>query len=429
MPILPFCSLVFRKNDLMMDKGTIVWVIGRLEAPAGGERLLLEGAKYYREAGYDVHIITWHFDKAALYEGSYENKNIHIIGKKDTPRHQVFKRAFERFNGIFQLVRLLRDLKPRFMVAQGDYDVALVYMASVVTRIPYAYLVFGQMYQYPNDIAKYSLVFRRHLKRIVTNYKGYSSTIPLKRPKSSLVNIITSEVICVVRYFAARKAFVRVVFSEQVKMEVHLVYGKSAVMAKGAFNSDIFSYTPDIVKARSEFGLTIGQKVILSASTLNVKKRIDLILRSFAQVTDTNCVLIVAGKGPEESNLKRLTRELGIESRVQFIGFIPENDLFKVKSMCDFFISLDVADFDISPLEALALGTGLVCTSDLELDDNLKSHKGIFISASDSAPDIATSINMAIKSSLIDQREKLKMYTWAHYFDVILDNFNAKKLV
>ncbi|SDB82923.1 glycosyltransferase family 4 protein [Williamwhitmania taraxaci] len=406
-----------------MEKGTIVWVIGRLEAPAGGERLLLEGAKYYREQGYDVHIITWHFNEAALYDGSYECKNIHIIGKTDTPRNKVFKRAAERLMGVFSLIKLIRLLKPKFMIAQGDYDVALVYFASIFTSTPYAYLVFGQMYQYPKDIAKYSLMFRRHLKGIVTSYKGYSSTIPLKRPKSSLLNVITSEIICVVRYFAARKAFVRVVFSEQVKKEVKLVYGKDAIIAKGAFNSDIFSYIPNIAKAKEELGIAFDQKVVLSASTLNVKKRIDLILQSFSLIKTPNCRLIIAGKGPEEAALQSLTVKLGLESRVQFIGFIPEKDLFKVKSMCDVFISLDVADFDISPLEALALDTRMVCTSDLELDTNLKTHSGIFISASDSEVDVADSIDLALNYKKIDDRDKLKQYTWSHYFDVILTNF------
>lgn len=56
------------------------------------------------------------------------------------------------------------------------------------------------------------------------------------------------------------------------------------------------------------------------------RKRVDLILRSFAQVLKLfpNEKLCIVGSGPLDNDLKKLTKELGISSSVDFIGQVSD---------------------------------------------------------------------------------------------------------
>jgi glycosyltransferase involved in cell wall biosynthesis len=71
--------------------------------------------------------------------------------------------------------------------------------------------------------------------------------------------------------------------------------------------------------------------------------------------------VIIAGKGPEADNLRRQAESLGVIDRVDFIGFIPDeerNRLLRVAN-CAVFPSL-YEPFGIVALEAMALGCPVV---------------------------------------------------------------------
>ncbi|NOU05693.1 MAG: glycosyltransferase [Hyphomicrobiaceae bacterium] len=204
---------------------TIAWVINRFDTVGGGERLLNEGARYYRSLGYRVLIITWHFDAKVLFSGVYEDKDIFVLKTEETPRGAVLKRATSRARPLRTIRRILQEHKVSLVFVQGEYDVALTSLALMGTGIPYRFLIFGQIFQYPHDNGKYAMIFRRHLQRIVNSLPGYKSTIPLAPPTLSLPNRLANELISVVRYRAVRRAQKTFAFSRQVQWETELLFG------------------------------------------------------------------------------------------------------------------------------------------------------------------------------------------------------------
>jgi glycosyltransferase involved in cell wall biosynthesis len=62
---------------------------------------------------------------------------------------------------------------------------------------------------------------------------------------------------------------------------------------------------------------------VLVVSRLNVLKRVHLIIEAMAHVrSKVRC--LIAGEGPEEAALKRLTQERGLAGQVEFLGYVDD---------------------------------------------------------------------------------------------------------
>lgn len=67
-----------------------------------------------------------------------------------------------------------------------------------------------------------------------------------------------------------------------------------------------------------------NRRILLYLGRLGKEKSVDYLLKSFALITKEvdDVDLVLVGDGPERRNLEKMSRELGIERRTHFIGFI-----------------------------------------------------------------------------------------------------------
>jgi glycosyltransferase involved in cell wall biosynthesis len=411
----------------------IVWVVGTLSEVGGGERLLLEGVKYYRSMGIDVHVITWKFNENALFDGVYENKNIISVDSdvSSIKRENILRRGINRLNSFFKFRKIVKQINPDLIICQNEYDCAFLYLSRV--KIPYITLVFGQTFQFPYDIAKYTLTFKKHLNDIRVSTSGYKSTIPKRRPKTSIQNIWVSEVLCYLRYHAVRKSILISTFSKQVQWEVGLLYGRDTIIAKGAFSSSLLNYNanPDVI---NQIKSSPQQSTFLAVNRLVKKKRVDLIIKGFRLFLDKHRIdtkLIIGGTGPEQGSLKELCKDLDLLDYVSFIGYVPEKKILDLTASCNTFLSLDVADFDISPYTALALGKCVIWSNEMDDDDFLKNYPLLY-PVDTTAGDVCEAMYKSLKNSYNTALNKfqndsnLSSYSWEEYFGVILKNAKSK---
>jgi glycosyltransferase involved in cell wall biosynthesis len=93
-------------------------------------------------------------------------------------------------------------------------------------------------------------------------------------------------------------------------------------------------------------------------------KRIDLTIRALAQ-TKGSYSLKIAGKGPHLETLQRLVTELGLGNRVEFLGFVSDEDVVELYAGC-FAVALTPHDEDygFTTLEAFFAGKPVVTTND-----------------------------------------------------------------
>lgn len=88
-------------------------------------------------------------------------------------------------------------------------------------------------------------------------------------------------------------------------------------------------YHPPALEGRyyaGEFG-----DYILSVGRLDRTKRVDLLISALPYCSK-NIGAIIAGKGAERDNLQKLAVKLGVEARVKFLGFVPDEDILKLYS-------------------------------------------------------------------------------------------------
>lgn len=394
---------------------TIAWIINRFDRVGGGERLIQEGARYYRSLGHRVLIVTWHYDDEVLFNGEYEKCDIINLGGEEVTRDNIFKRAWSRAQSLPKLRAVLGEHNVSRVFVQGEYDVALAYLALAFSKLRYRFLIFGQMFQYPHDSAKYALIFRRHLSKIVGSCKGYSDTISLAPPKLKPANWLANELISVVRWFAVRRAEQRFVFSRQLAWETRLLFGADTIKARGAFRAELLDQADDSTATLEKFGLTTG-KYVLSISRLDRKKRIDVIIEAFAAARlDPEFCMVVGGGGEDEPFLRQIAERAGVADRVRFLGRVDEPDLIPLKQACAVFISMDIGDYDISPLEALAVGRPVICPTEFDLDDTMRACPSFHVCEAD--PEIlAAEIRNVLASPQPDCRQTIGALSWEAYF-------------
>jgi GalNAc-alpha-(1->4)-GalNAc-alpha-(1->3)-diNAcBac-PP-undecaprenol alpha-1,4-N-acetyl-D-galactosaminyltransferase len=104
----------------------------------------------------------------------------------------------------------------------------------------------------------------------------------------------------------------------------------------------------------------LPSKKIVSVGRLIQSKGHDHLIEAFAGIDDASWELIIAGDGPLRKQLQGLAANLGVESRVHFLGSQPDID--KVLQSCEIFAFCSLSEgFPNALLEAMA--TPLACIS------------------------------------------------------------------
>ena len=166
---------------------------------------------------------------------------------------------------------------------------------------------------------------------------------------------------------------------------------------------------------------------------------VDLVLRSMPSLIDKfpQVSLTVAGTGPAEEGLKKLTEELGLRERVKFTGFVESHEeLEKIICSCAVGLALynpekDVFSFNADPGKPkVYLGCGLpVIITDVPLvAKEIEARGAGKIAAYDTA-----SLSSALSLILADYEkyrlaaeEMGRAYDWEKIFSSALDDLWAK---
>ncbi|ERI90756.1 glycosyltransferase, group 1 family protein [Clostridiales bacterium oral taxon 876 str. F0540] len=99
---------------------------------------------------------------------------------------------------------------------------------------------------------------------------------------------------------------------------------------------------------------------ILSLRTVDRNCNIDCIVRAFNKLCKRygNVRLIIANNGPEIENIKKLVKQLDLESKVDFRGFISRDSLIELLLEAQMYVSIPDSDStSVTLLEAMACGT------------------------------------------------------------------------
>ena len=122
-----------------------------------------------------------------------------------------------------------------------------------------------------------------------------------------------------------------------------------------------FAPALDREAVRRRLGLQPSGTLFFTLRNLEPRMGIDRLLQAVPLVARAlpDFVLVVGGQGPLLPSLRALAKELGIEERVRFTGFIPEDQLVSYYQAADGFVipTVELEGFGLPILEAMACGT------------------------------------------------------------------------
>jgi glycosyltransferase involved in cell wall biosynthesis len=141
---------------------------------------------------------------------------------------------------------------------------------------------------------------------------------------------------------------------------------------------------------------------ILTVAKLYPRKGLDVLLRAIHVLKSSNVQcryrFVIVGDGPEESRLKSMAAELGIESMVLFAGDVKNDIVPALFKHCAFFVlSSRVEPFGIVLLEAMTFGKAIVATTAGGIPEFIREgHNGLLVPVEDSQA-LAASIDRLIR--------------------------------
>jgi 1,2-diacylglycerol 3-alpha-glucosyltransferase len=100
-------------------------------------------------------------------------------------------------------------------------------------------------------------------------------------------------------------------------------------------------------------------KVVASVGRLSFEKNIDLVIRA---MRDVDATLLIVGDGPSRPSLEALSKDLGMEDRVVFTGYIDNENVLEAYAASDMLVSASRFETQgLSVLEAMAAGIPVAC--------------------------------------------------------------------
>lgn len=147
---------------------------------------------------------------------------------------------------------------------------------------------------------------------------------------------------------------------------IEAVTGKNPLCVYGVLDLEEFSPVSDKIPLRKELGLPLDKTIALYAGYLTKRKGVYELVEALYR-TQKKCpdaLLVMCGAGPEETALRRLIREKGIEQTVRIAGEVEPERMNKWMQASDLFVLASHTEGMPNVVtEAMACGLPVVATA------------------------------------------------------------------
>jgi glycosyltransferase involved in cell wall biosynthesis len=160
-----------------------------------------------------------------------------------------------------------------------------------------------------------------------------------------------------------------IVLSNYSRDVLCLFYGVPAERIRvvpGGVDADFFGIDATRPAARERLGWPQDRPIVLAVRRLVRRVGLDDLVAAMDEVRKRvpDALLLIAGKGPLEDDLRSLVRSLRLENNVQFLGFVADQELPAAYRAADLTVVPSVAaeGFGLVVVESLAAGTPVLVT-------------------------------------------------------------------
>ncbi|MGI8606578.1 MAG: glycosyltransferase family 4 protein, partial [Gaiellaceae bacterium] len=196
----------------------------------------------------------------------------------------------------------------------------------------------------------------------------------------------------------ARRILVLSRFSQGLVEDLHPKHSDRVRVVQGGIDTRFFHPAEEQQAARHALGLPGGVPLLLTARRLDPRMGLEELLRALTLLGDERVTLAIVGRGMLEPALRRLASELGLASRVRFVGTVSDEELRSWYRAADLFVLPTTAyeGFGLATVEALACGTPVLGTPVGATPELLEPLDPRLLAASASPDDLAAGIERAL---------------------------------
>ncbi len=162
----------------------------------------------------------------------------------------------------------------------------------------------------------------------------------------------------------------------------------------------------DAARGRARLGVAAGTPLLLSASRLAVEKRVTDLIELLSAVTSRESVLVFAGSGPLEGELRTAAEHAGLGRRVRFAGQLGLAGLADAFAAADIVVSASRSETQgLALCEASAAGR-IVVAPDRGGYAEVLGHEvgGLFPAAAPTAAELAGCVDRALADTGLRER-------------------------
>ena len=156
-------------------------------------------------------------------------------------------------------------------------------------------------------------------------------------------------------------------------------------------------------------------------------KRVDILIRAFAQLGSPSARLEIAGSGDYRASLERLVESLGLSARVKFLGFISEEEKLELlRRAWACLLASPKEGWGISNLEAAASGTPVIAANSPGVRESVVDGKTGFLVRPNDPREMSVAIGRIVDSPALvttlgqNAREFAEGFTWDRTADETL---------
>lgn len=156
---------------------------------------------------------------------------------------------------------------------------------------------------------------------------------------------------------------VQVISNYLGKFAKEMGFKGTPILVPNAVDMEVFGreYPADEIGALRNKFVDENQTLLITTSRLVAKNGIEYVIRALPNIP--NAVFLIIGKGELEDSLRSLARNLGVESRVVFYGYVPQNKLPFFLKASDIFIRPSLSEgLGNSFLEAMTARIPVIAT-------------------------------------------------------------------
>jgi glycosyltransferase involved in cell wall biosynthesis len=144
--------------------------------------------------------------------------------------------------------------------------------------------------------------------------------------------------------------------------------------------------------------------IVLSVGELNKNKNNIVIIKALAKLKNPNIHYVICGVGPKQNYLQFITKKLGIERNVHFLGF--RRDIIEILKSSDIFVLPSLREgLPRSLMEAMACGLPCVVSNIRGNVDLIEHNYNGYLCDPKKADDYANAISMLVKDA--NQRDAM----------------------